>query len=101
MKVVLLTLCLAVLPHHAQAINRYSSTSLNCDEVKSTLQEEGASIMQYRSPSSPGIQLYDRYVSSKQFCQSSQEVRTTYIPSAGGSCAVLRCVDCELEDVRR
>lgn len=97
---VLLTCCLVMLPYHAEAINRYTSTALSCNEVKATIHREGAAIMRHGSRQVPGMSLYNRYVASRQFCQPDQEVRTAYIPSAGGSCAVSECFDPELEDFR-
>lgn len=83
----------AILPlDEAFAISRYNSTSMTCAAIQNALQRERAVIFRYSSRTTPGLSLYDRYVSDPGQCTSGQEVRRTTIPSKDGSgCPVLVC----------
>ena len=60
MKSLLLALCLSLLAAEAQAISRYNSTSMSCDEVQARVYGEGAVILRYRSRRDPSLPLYGR-----------------------------------------
>ena len=95
-----LTACFSLLATDAQAINRYTSTSMTCSKVKATISREGAAIMQYRSPRT-GLPLYDRYVKNRLFCPGGQTTDRTYIPSQDlPACPVNRCEEMEFIDYR-
>jgi hypothetical protein len=49
MKSMLLALCFSLFAAEAQAISRYNSTSMSCDEVRATVRSEGAVVLRYRS----------------------------------------------------
>jgi hypothetical protein len=101
MKTFVMTILLVFFASQALAIDRYRSTAMTCNEVKATIQRDGAAIMQHESQISTGVLLYDRYVASRQFCQSAEVVRSAYVPSATGACPVLRCDDDDIEPARR
>ena len=99
MRTFLIAACLSMVSLQAQAISRYTSTSMSCDEVKATIKREGAAIMQYQSKRVAGLPLYNRYVRDRTFCPGDQTTQTTYIPAAGGkSCPVRKCVEIEFFD---
>ena len=75
------TMLLVSLP--ANAISRYNSTGMSCDEVKGTIRQDGEAIMRYRSARNPSLQLYGRYVRNDLFCRQSERAETVFIPSAG------------------
>lgn len=84
----------------AHAINRYTSTSMSCAEVSSTIAREGAAIMRYTSPRTGNL-LYDRYVANRSFCEPGQTTKRASIPTADQqSCPVNRCAQIELPDFR-
>jgi hypothetical protein len=92
--------CLTLLPTEARAIQRYTSTSMTCAEIKATLGRDGAAIMRHQSPRT-GILLYDRYVKNRSFCPVGQTTERAYIPSADRkSCPVDRCKEIEFFDMR-
>jgi hypothetical protein len=85
----------------AFAIERYTSTNLDCSEIGAILERQGAAIMRYSSERVPGMLLYNRYVANRQYCRQDQETRTVYIPSAASpKCAVKECFDPELESTK-
>ena len=101
MKTVLLTLCLSLVAMEAQAISRYNSTSMSCDEVKATVRGEGEAIMRWRSTTSPGLPRYGRFVRNRQFCRANERAETSYIPTADRkSCALRECKPYSPEDDR-
>lgn len=84
----------------AHAINRYTSTSMTCSKIKAIISQEGAAIMQYRSPRT-GLPLYDRYVKNRLFCPGGQTTDRAYIPSQDlPACPVNRCEEIEFFDYR-
>ena len=83
-------LLLAALP--AQAISRYSSTSMNCIDVRATIGTNGAAIMGYQSTRNPGLPLFDRYVRNDMFCGHDEYAKLVVIPAADTpQCPVYRC----------
>ncbi len=96
----LAAICLGFMAADAGAINRYTSTSMTCAKVQSIISQQGAAIMQYRSPRS-GVVLYDRYVRNRLSCQSSETVDRAYIPTSDlPGCPVYRCQEIEFFDFR-
>jgi hypothetical protein len=92
--------CFSLLTADAQAINRYTSTSMTCSKVKATISREGAAIMQYRSPRT-GVPLYDRYVKNRLFCPGGQTTDRAYVPTSDlPACPVNRCEEIEFFDYR-
>lgn len=90
-------IALASLP--AQAITRYNSTSMSCEEVRATIREDGAAIMRYRSTRNPSLPLYGRYVRDDRFCKAEERAETVFIPSADRkSCPVRECKMVDIED---
>ncbi|HEY6630849.1 MAG TPA: hypothetical protein VIZ90_05305 [Rhizobiaceae bacterium] len=84
----------------AHAINRYTSTSKTCSQVKAIISREGAAIMQHRSPRT-GLPLYDRYVKNRLFCPAGQTTDRAYIPTSDlPACPVNRCEDIQFFDMR-
>jgi hypothetical protein len=85
----------------AFAIERYTSTNLDCSEIRAIVAREGAAIMRYGSKRVPGMPLYNRYVVNRQYCRQDQETRIVYIPSADAPmCTVKECFDPELESTK-
>ena len=92
MRPVLLACALVIFTADAQAISRYTSTSMSCDKVQATLSREGAAIMRYTSTRVAGMPLYGRYVSDRRFCKSDETTSRVSIPAADTkSCAVREC----------
>lgn len=102
MKSALIALCLLLVAAEANAISRYTSTSMNCAEIKATLQSEGAAILQWRSTRDPSLPLYGRFVANRRYCQPEQVAETTFVPSRDAkSCLVRKCVNVDLPESRR
>ncbi len=87
----LLALCLSLLSVEAQAISRYNSTSMTCNQVKAAVRGEGAVILRWRSKNN-GIQRYGRFVANGSFCASGLRAERSSVPSSDRkSCPVLEC----------
>jgi hypothetical protein len=110
MKRKILSFCLAlalVLPAfavspmigEAQAISRYTSTSMSCSAVRSKVNNEGAVILRWTS-SQTGNPRYDRFVRSSSYCDPGQRAVPSSVPSASGSCGVKKCQRCDMDDLR-
>lgn len=101
MKVATIALCLALVAVEAHAISRYTSTSMNCADIKAALQREGAAILQWRSTRNPGVPLYGRYVANRRYCQQEQFADTSFVPARDTkSCLVRECVNIDLPEGR-
>jgi hypothetical protein len=101
MKTVSIALCLSLLAVEAHAISRYTTTSMDCAEIKAALQSEGAAILQWRSARDPSLPLYGRYVANRRFCQVEEVAETTFVPSRDArSCLVRKCVNIDLPEDR-
>ncbi len=98
LKRVLLVLCLSLIAVEAQAISRYTSTSMSCGEVQATVRRDGAALLRYRSERNPSILRYDRYVADRRFCKSDESAETVFVPTADRSCPVRRCERVDPED---
>ncbi|MDI6027106.1 hypothetical protein QBK99_12995 [Corticibacterium sp. UT-5YL-CI-8] len=91
MKKFLLAACLCLIAADAQAISRYTSTSMQCRQIQSAVVNEGAVILRWKSPQS-GVQRYDRYVLADQYCAPGMEATRAFVPSADRpSCPVYNC----------
>lgn len=96
--VTLLALLVATLP--AQAISRYESMSMSCDQAQARIAREGAVILRYKSQRDPSLQLYDRYVESARWCAVGEYAKLEVVPTADTrSCPVLRCFQKTYEDL--
>lgn len=92
MKMVLAALALMLLASNAFAIQRYTSTSMSCGEVRAIIDRDGAALMRYASKRVPGLQLYGRYVANEGFCEAGEYADRVSIPSADDrSCPVREC----------
>ena len=92
-RTLILGLCLAgsILP--AQAISRYNSMQLSCDQAQDRIQDEGAVILRFRSARNPGLPLYDRYVANGRYCQADEYAKLEVVPTADTrGCRVLKCM---------
>ena len=101
MKAASIALCLSLLAVEAHAISRYSSTSMDCADIKAALQSEGAAILQWRSTRDPSLPLYGRFVANRRFCQSEQVADTAFVPARDTkTCLVRKCVNIDLPEGR-
>lgn len=97
MKAVLIALSLLLVSFEAQAISRYNSTSMSCNEIKATVRREGAVILRWRGNS--GVQRYGRFVAHGGFCESGTRAEISYVPAADRrSCPVRECKYWDPED---
>jgi len=102
MKKLLLVLGLCVVAGDAWAISRHDPTGMACAEVQATVAREGAVILRYRSPRTPGLPLYDRYVDSDRFCTRGEVAFPATVPAADTrACPVYRCKVVDLSDRRQ
>jgi hypothetical protein len=99
MKRTLIVLCLVLVSIEAQAISRYDSTSMSCDEVRATIAGDGEATIRYRSRRDPSLQLYGRYVRNRLFCKHDEIAERKYIPAADTrSCPVRECIQVDPDD---
>lgn len=84
----------------AHAISRYVSTSMTCAQVTAKIDQQGAAILQHRSPRTGNL-LYDRYVRNRLFCQPSETTDWASVPTKDNAhCPVYRCKQIEFLDMR-
>lgn len=99
MRTAVAALCLALFPIQAIAVERYTSTAMNCAEVKATVRGAGAAILQYRSTRNPSLPLYGRYVRDRLYCKHNEVTETVYVPTADTRlCPVYECKQVDVED---
>jgi hypothetical protein len=92
---VIITLCMVLLPASAHAINRYVSTSMTCQKVHAIIIQQGAVILQHKSPRTGNL-LYDRYVLDPRFCSGGETTDWVSVPTKDSkSCPVSRCKQIE------
>jgi len=90
MKAVLIALSLLLVPFEAQAISRYNSTSMSCNQIKATVRREGAVILRWRGRSD--VPRYGRFVADDRFCESGMRAEWSYVPASDRkSCSVYEC----------
>lgn len=95
MRIILLAVGLAMSAADAQAISRYDSTGMSCAQAQGAVQNEGAVILRWKSPTS-GVQRYDRFVRNDGFCAAGEEASLTTVPTADArSCPVYNCARIE------
>ncbi len=89
-KAAVVAICLLPVSFQAQAISRYTSTSMSCAAIAQKIRTEGAAI--FRWTQKPDILRYGLYVADDSFCSIHERAMTTFIPSADAKrCAVLEC----------
>lgn len=99
MRTVLLASALLIAAVPAEAISRYETARLTCDEAQSRVQSEGAVILRYRSERDPSLPLYDRYVAHGGYCGVTEYPKVEFIPTADTrSCPVYRCAQRNFDD---
>lgn len=88
----LLAFCLSLLTFEAQAISRYDTMNMNCGQVQSAIDREGAAVLRYRSLRDPSVLRFDRFVRDRQYCKHNERAETTMVPTADRrACAVREC----------
>lgn len=90
------TLAVAPMTEEAQAISRFTSTSMSCGAVQSVVRNQGAVILRWTSPQT-GNPRWGRFVASSRYCDPNERAVRTSVPSAGGSCTVRRCQRCDFD----
>lgn len=76
----------------AQAISRYETRQLSCSRIQAILKSEGTAILRHRSPSNPGLTLYDTYVARGGHCSTGGYSSLATVPASDTkSCRVYRC----------
>jgi hypothetical protein len=99
MKTALLAVALCLVAADAQAISRHDPTRISCDQVHATIANEGAVILRYQSRRTPGLPLYDRYVSGERFCERDEVAFPATVPAADTqACPVRVCKVIDLDD---
>ena len=84
----------SLVAYEAQAISRYTSTSMNCSSVKATVKSEGAVILRWTS--SQGNPRHGRYVANRGYCDPGETAVTSYVPASDKkSCALRTCQRCD------
>jgi hypothetical protein len=99
MKAVLAAFALTLVSFDAFAIQRYTSTSMSCNEVRATIRRDGAALMRYMSKRVPGLPLHGRYVVDDRFCDMGEYADRAWIRAADtDSCPVRECKPFEDND---
>jgi len=76
----------------ANAISRYSSTSMTCEQARQAIRSEGAVILRFPSKNVAGLTRFDRYVRNSRYCDSHEYAEWTRIPTRDNpGCRVLAC----------
>ncbi len=87
----------SLLTSGALAATRYEITNMTCADVQALVEREGEVILAYRSTSILGLPIYDRYVKSRDYCNSGEVIRRTGVPSADRKyCPVKKCVESQI-----
>jgi hypothetical protein len=89
-------LVIAPMMEEAQAISRYTSTSMSCPAVKSVVKNEGAVILRWTSGQT-GNPRWARFVRSTAYCDPNERAVPASVPSASGSCTVKKCRRCDFD----
>lgn len=89
---IFLLLSLIIISAPANAINRYDTTGMSCNRIQSVLESEHSAILRYPSSRNPSLTLYDRYVSTSQYCGPGSRASITTVPSSDSKmCRVHIC----------
>jgi hypothetical protein len=84
----------SLVAQEAQAISRYTSTSMSCSSVKATVKSEGAVILRWTS--AQGNPRHGRYVASTGYCDGGERAVNAYVPSSDKNlCSVKTCKRCD------
>ncbi len=88
--------CLALASAEAQAMSRYTATSLSCDRIQSTIKSEGRTFLSWQSART-NLPLYGIFISNRRECGPDEGTERTYVPSSDKSaCLVKKCVPLDL-----
>lgn len=99
MKVPIALAILVSLTGQGHAISRYQSMRMTCDEVRSTIREEGAVILRWQSKTVANLPRYDRFVSNSRFCSSNEITTFASVPTKDSrACTVKKCEPYDPED---
>ena len=76
-----------------EPINRYNIQNMTCNQVQSIVNQQGAAILRYPSPSGSGRILYDRFVNNPAVCfaEEGHPVRRTIPTADTRSCPAIAC----------
>lgn len=95
MKLILAAL-LSLVSFNAMAIQRYDTPRMSCERIQAAVDAQGAALLRYPSKRTPGLQLYDRYVSDGSRCDPGQYADRASVPAADTpNCAVMLCKQIE------
>lgn len=98
MRLLLTAIAVAAFATQAQAISRYQTMSMSCDQVQEAVDADGAAILRWRSTRTPGLPLYGRYVSDSSFCKADEVAVFASVPTRDDrSCTVRKCEVQEFE----
>jgi hypothetical protein len=90
LKIAAIVVCLLPVSFQAQAISRYTSTSMTCSAIHQKIANEGAAI--FRWTQKPNISRYGRYVINDGLCGFRERAQPVYIPSSDkAQCQVYEC----------
>jgi hypothetical protein len=102
MKLWLIAAGILLIASEAQAISRYQTLRMGCEEVQDVVRQEGAVILRWHSFRDPSLPLYGRYVSDRRFCDLGEVTKFESVPTADHRyCTVKQCVRPDIEDYRR
>ena len=77
---------------NADAISKYTSTSLTCGSIKALIRNQGAIILRWTSPRT-GNPIYNRYVRNENYCLVNQTTTLKSVPASDTkNCSVYYCV---------
>ncbi len=76
---------------NASALERIYSADATCSQIKSVLERDGAAIIYYPSRSIPGLNLFNRFAKSANFCDSGRTQAFAIKTSDSNVCKVRIC----------
>lgn len=77
---------------HAQAVERLYASRMSCEQIKAVLEQDGAAIIYYPSRSIPGLNLFDRFASASNHCDTTQRIAPFAITTSdSNACKVAIC----------
>jgi hypothetical protein len=82
----------------ANAISRYTATSMTCASIKAAIRNQGAVILRSTSPRT-GNTISNRYVANGNYCLANQITRSTSVRASNTrNCGVYYCVSRRAHD---
>ncbi|MCL6706718.1 hypothetical protein M8R20_06890 [Pseudomonas sp. R2.Fl] len=76
----------------ANAISRYNSMSMTCEQARQAIRSQGAVILRFPSKNVANLTRFDRYVRNSRYCDSREYAEWTRIPTRDNpGCRVLAC----------